>query len=119
MLDQCPSGGNLTNCGINCLGLVIARTAGMGRHENFCRINFTLLLLTSVAFPQQGREPGENANTWVDKQDAGAARAALQREKQKELDAQYKAALGRAKVPVAPSDPWADVRSVKTPASGR
>jgi hypothetical protein len=80
---------------------------------------FTLLLLTSVAFPQQGREPGENANTWVDKQDANAARGAVEREKQKELDAQYKAALGRAKVPIAPSDPWADVRSVKTPASGR
>jgi hypothetical protein len=79
---------------------------------------FTLLLLTSVAFPQ-GREPGENANTWVDKQDANAARAAVEREKQKELDAQYKAALGRAKVPIAPSDPWADVRSAKTPASGR
>jgi hypothetical protein len=87
--------------------------------RTFVVSTFTLLLLTSAAFAQQGREPGENVNTWVDKQDANAARAALEREKQKELDAQYKAALGRAKVPIAPSDPWADVRSVKTPASGR
>jgi hypothetical protein len=79
---------------------------------------FALLLLTSVAFSQEGRESGENTNTSVEKQDAAAARAALEREKQKELDAQYKAALGRMKKPIAPSDPWGDVRSVKTPATG-
>jgi hypothetical protein len=43
----------------------------------------------------------------------------VQREQQKELDAQYKAALGRMKKPITPSDPWADVRSGKTPATGR
>jgi hypothetical protein len=79
---------------------------------------FTLLLLTAVAF-SQGRESGENANTWVDKQNAAAAHTAVQREQQKELDAQYKAALGRMKKPITPSDPWADVRSAKTPATGR
>jgi hypothetical protein len=78
----------------------------------------TLLLLTSAAF-SQGREAGENPNTWADKQDAASARAAAEQEKQKQLDAQYKAALGRTKMPVAPSDPWGDVRSVKTPATGR
>jgi len=61
----------------------------------------------------------ENANTWADKQDADAARAAMEQEKQRQLDAQYKAALGRMKTPAAPSDPWGDVRSVKTPATGR
>jgi hypothetical protein len=79
----------------------------------------TFLLLTSVAFSQQGLGAGENANTWADKQDADAARAAVEREKQKQLDAQYKAALGRTKTPTAPSDPWGDVRSVKTPATNR
>jgi len=78
----------------------------------------TLLLLTSVAF-SQGRESGENPNTWTEKQDAAAARAAVEQQKQKELDAQYKAALGRTKMPIAPSDPWGDVRSAKTPATGR
>jgi hypothetical protein len=79
---------------------------------------FALLLLTSVAF-SQGRESGENPNTLVEKQEADAARAAVEREKQKQLDAQYKAALGRMKTPTAPSDPWGDVRSVKTPATSR
>ena len=83
----------------------------------------TLLLLTSVAFSQQGREVGEHANdnrnTWAEKQDAAALRAAEEQKKQKELDAQYRAALGRTKVPTAPSDPWGDVRSVKAPATGR
>jgi hypothetical protein len=83
--------------------------------RTFVVSTFTLLLLTSVAFPQQGREP-----EYMGRQTGRRRRApALEREKQKELDAQYKAALGRPKVPVAPSDPWADVRSVKTPASGR
>jgi hypothetical protein len=76
-----------------------------------------LLVFTGVAF-SQGRESGENGNTWVDKQDAAAAHAAIEQQKQKQLDAQYKAALGRAKTPTPPSDPWGDVRSVKTPAAG-
>ena len=48
---------------------------------------FTLLLLTSVVF-SQGRESGENPNTVIEKQDADAARAAVEEKKQKELDAQ-------------------------------
>jgi hypothetical protein len=70
-LPRCmsPSTGDLTNCGINCPGLVIGRTAGTGRHENLCRIDVYAVVTTSAAFPQQ--------------------------------------------------DPWAGVRSVKTPASGR
>lgn len=80
---------------------------------------FALLLLTNVALSQQGRESGENSNTWIEKQDAAAWRTAEEQKKQKELDEQYKAALGRTKMPIAPSDPWGDVRSVKTPAAGR
>ena len=79
----------------------------------------TLLLLSGVAFSQQSLGAGENANTWADKQDADSARAAVEQQKQKELDAQYKAALGKAgKTTTAPSDPWGDVRSVKAPATG-
>jgi len=58
--------------------------------------------------------PGENANTWADKQDAAAARGATEQKKQKELDDQYKAALGRTQKPIAPSDPWGDVRPTQT-----
>ena len=54
---------------------------------------FTLLLLTGVAFSQQSLGAGENPNTWAAKQDADAARAAVEEKKQRELDAQYKAAL--------------------------
>jgi hypothetical protein len=50
----------------------------------------------------------------VEKQNAAAAHAAVQRAQQKELDAQYKAALDRMKKPIAPSDPWADVRPTQT-----
>jgi hypothetical protein len=78
---------------------------------------FTLLLLTNVGFSQ--RAPGENANTRVDKEDAADSRAAVERKKQKELDAHYKASLGVIKAPTNPSDPWGDVRPAKTPASGR
>jgi hypothetical protein len=85
-------------------------------------LTFTLLLLTGVAF-SQGRESEENANdnpnTMADKQNAAAARAAMEQQKQKQVDAQYKAALDRAKAPIAPSDPWGDVRPVKTPATSR
>jgi len=77
---------------------------------------FTILLLTGAAFSQDHLGAGENANTWADKQEVDAARAAVEQQKQKELDAQYKAALGRAKT-TAPSDPWGDVRSVKAPAA--
>jgi hypothetical protein len=87
--------------------------------RTFVVSTFTLLLLTSVAFPQQVRDAGENPNTLVEKQDAAEARAATEEKKQKELDAQYKAALGRTKAPTAPSDPWGDVRSVKTPTTSR
>jgi hypothetical protein len=80
----------------------------------FAASTLTLLLLTSVAFSQQNIGAGENVNTWTTKQDADSARAAVELQKQKELDAQYKAALGRAKT-TAPSDPWGDVRSVKAP----
>jgi hypothetical protein len=86
--------------------------------RTFVVSTFTLLLLTTVAFPQ-GREAGENPNTLVEKQDAAEARAATEEKKQKELEAQYKAALGRTKAPTAPSDPWGDVRSVKTPTTSR
>jgi hypothetical protein len=86
--------------------------------RTFVASTLTLLLLTSVAFSQQSLGAGENVNTWADSQDAAAARAAAEQQKQKELDAQYKAALGRAKTPNAPSDPWGDVRSVKAPATG-
>jgi len=86
--------------------------------KTFVVATFALLLLTGAAFSQQGREAGENANTLADKQDADAYRAAQEEKKQKELDSQYKAALGRVKTPVAPPDPWADVRSAKTPAAG-
>jgi hypothetical protein len=86
--------------------------------RTFVVSTFTLLLLATVAFPQ-GREAGENPNTLVEKQDAAEARAATEEKKQKELDAQYKAALGRTKAPTAPSDPWGDVRSVKTPTTSR
>ena len=82
--------------------------------RTFVVSTFTLLSLTSVAFPQQDRESGENANTLIEKQDAATAHAAVQHEKQKELDAQYKAALGTMKKPIAPSDPWADVRPTQT-----
>ena len=57
--------------------------------RTFVVSTFALLLLTSVAFPQQSLGPGENANTWAEKQNA----AAVEHQKQKELDAQYKAAL--------------------------
>ena len=57
--------------------------------RTFVVSTFTLLLLTGVAFSQ-----GENANTMADKQDAAAARGAVEQKKQKELDDQYKAALG-------------------------
>jgi hypothetical protein len=90
----------------------------MGPMRTFVLSTFAFLLFTSVAFSQQSLGAGENANTWVDKQDADTARAAVEQQKQKELDAQYKAALGRAKTSTAPSDPWGDVRSVKTPAAG-
>jgi len=83
--------------------------------RTFVVSTFALLLLTSVAVPQQSLGPGENANTWAEKQNAAAAHAAVEHQKQKELDAQYKAALGRMKKPIAPSDPWADVRTDKTP----
>jgi hypothetical protein len=78
-------------------------------------ISFMLLLLNGLAFSQQGREAGENANTRVDKQDAAAWRAAAEQKRQKELDAQYKAATDRMKTPNATSDPWGEVRPVKTP----
>jgi len=71
--------------------------------RTFVVSTFALLLLTSVAFPQQSLGPGENANTWAEKQNAAAAHAAVEHQKQKELDAQYKAALGRMKKPIAPS----------------
>jgi hypothetical protein len=82
--------------------------------RTFVVSTFALLLLTSVAFPQQSLGPGENANSWADKQNAAAARAAVEHQKQKELDAQYKASLGTMKKPIAPSDPWADVRPTQT-----
>jgi hypothetical protein len=107
----------LTNYGINWLETVIRPRGDAMR--TFVVSTFALLLLTGVAFSQQSIGAGENVNTWVEKQDADAARAAMDREKQKQLDAQYKAALGRTKTPIAPSDPWGDVRSVKTPATGR
>ena len=117
-LLRTPGGGNLTNYGINCLELLIARGWNRDAMRTIVVSTFTLLLLTSVVF-SQGRESGENPNTVIEKQDADAARAAVEEKKQKELDAQYKAALGRAKTPIAPSDPWGDVRSVKTPSTGR
>jgi hypothetical protein len=55
--------------------------------RTFVVSTFTLLLLTSVAFPQQARDATENSNTLVEKQNAAAAHAAVQREQQKELDA--------------------------------
>jgi hypothetical protein len=82
--------------------------------RTFVVSTFALLLLTSVVFSQEGRESGENANTWIEKQDAAESRAAAEQKKQKELDAQYKAALGRMKRQAAPSDPWGDVRSPAT-----
>lgn len=112
---QCRGGGNLNNFGINCLGLVIARWGNGKVMRTFVVSTFTLLLLTSVAFPQQGREAGETPSSLIDKQDAAAARAAVERQKQRELDAQYKASLGTMKKPIAPSDPWGDVRSAKNP----
>jgi hypothetical protein len=93
------------------------RSRGWDAMRIFAASTLTLLLLTSVAFSQQSLGAGENANTWTEKQDADAARAAVEEKKQKELDAQYKAALGRTKT-TAPSDPWGDVRSVKAPATG-
>jgi hypothetical protein len=82
----------------------------------FIASTFALLSLTSVAFCQDGND---NANTIAAKQDAAAERAAVERQKQKELDAQYKSALGGVKTPTAPSDPWGNVRSVKAPATNR
>jgi hypothetical protein len=82
--------------------------------RTFVLSTFTLLLLTSVAYSQ-----GENANTRADKQDAAARRAGLEQKKQKELDAQYKAATDRMKMPTPSADPWGDVRSDKTRATGR
>jgi hypothetical protein len=78
--------------------------------RTFVVATFTLLLFTSVAFPQQVRESGESPNTLIEKQEAATAHARVEHEKQKELDAQYKAALGTMKKPIGPSDPWADVR---------
>jgi hypothetical protein len=85
--------------------------------RTFVVSTIALLLLGGIAISQQ-IGAGENANTWVEKQDSEAARAAVEREKQKQLDAQYKAALGRTKTPIAPSDPWGNVRSVNPPATG-
>jgi hypothetical protein len=72
----------------------------------FALSTYTLLALTGAAFSQQGRESGENPNTWSDKQDTATLRAAEEQKRQKEPDAQYKATLGRMKAPIAPSDPW-------------
>ena len=85
--------------------------------RTFVVSTLTLLLLTSVGFSQ--RAPGENANTRTDREDAAASRAAMEQQKQKELEAHYKATMGVIKAPTAPSDPWGDVRPAKTPASGR
>jgi hypothetical protein len=103
-------------CGINHVGLLSPSRPGWDAMRIFAASTLTLFLLTSVAFSQQSIGAGENVNTWTAKQDADSARAAMeQKKKQQELDAQYKAALGRAKT-TAPSDPWGDVRSVKAPA---
>jgi len=80
--------------------------------RTFVVSTFALLLLTSVAFPQQSLGPGENANTWAEKQNAAAAHAAVEHQKQKELDAQYKAALllptlGQTCGPIKPPPPVA------------
>jgi hypothetical protein len=69
-----------------------------------------LVLLTGAAFAQ-GRGSGENTNTATEKQQETARRALEAQQKQKEIDAQYKAALDRTKpAATAPVDPWAKVR---------
>ena len=69
-----------------------------------------LLLLGGTGYCQRGGISGENANTDAAAAAAAASRAAQQQREQKELDAQYKAALGRTKVPAAKTDPWGTVR---------
>ena len=54
----------------------------------------------------------DQANTWAEKQNAAAAHAAVEHQKQKELDAQYKAALllptlGQTCGPIKPPPPVA------------
>jgi hypothetical protein len=78
-----------------------------------------LLLLTGVAFSQEGREAGENSNTNLEKRDADASRAAEEQKKRREQDAAYKAALQQMKAPATPTDPWAEVRPANSSPTNR
>ena len=66
------------------------------------------LLLTGVGFSQM--QGGENANTLSEKQDSAMRRAIAEQKKQKAVDEQYQAILGKTKAP-PPADPWGNVRS--------
>jgi hypothetical protein len=70
-----------------------------------------LLLLAATGYCQEGRTSGENAHTDAAAAAAAASRAAQEQRNQKELDAQYRAALDRNKAPAAKTDPWGSVRS--------
>jgi hypothetical protein len=77
-----------------------------------------LVLLTGIAFAQEGRAAGENSNSKAAEQDSEALRAHGEQKTQKELDAAYKAALTRTKAPAtAPADPWGDVRAANPSAA--
>ncbi len=65
------------NCGINNW----SSPRGPDAMRTLVVSTFALLLLTNVALSQQGRESGENSNTWIEKQDAAAWRAAEEQKK--------------------------------------
>ena len=77
-----------------------------------------LLLMSGTGYCQRGSISGENANTDAAAASAAASKAIQDQRNQKELDAQYKAALGRTKAPAAKADPWGSVRSAE-PAKGQ
>jgi hypothetical protein len=53
-------GASLTNCGINCLGTGLRRTAGMGCHENLCSINvYALITYECCVSPTRSRVGGK------------------------------------------------------------
>jgi len=65
-----------------------------------------LIGITGVGWSQ------DNANTLMDKQDSAIRKAKEAEKQQRELDAAYKATLGKTK-PAAPADPWSNVRPAK------
>jgi hypothetical protein len=75
----------------------------------------TLIMLTSLGGVgwSQDKDPDMNPNSIAARKDAEAVRAARAAKEQEELDAAYKATLGKTKKPAGPVDPWSSVRSSK------